>query len=46
MAEQLRQEKEAAVALAKNEAERQIQEQSDAAQDKLAATDKQLDTLR
>jgi hypothetical protein len=46
VAEQLRQEKEAAIILAKDEAERRIQEQADAAQDKLTAVKKQLDALR
>lgn len=46
VAEQLRQEKEAAIALAKEESERRIQEHSDAAQEKLATLKKQVDTLR
>ena len=45
-AEQLRQDKEAAIALAKEESERCMQEQSEAAQDKLATVKQQADTLR
>ena len=46
VAEQLRQEKEAVIALAKEEGERRMQEHSEAAQDKLATVKKQADTLR
>ena len=46
VAEQLRQEKDAAIILAQDEAERRIQKQADAAQDELTAVQKQLDALR
>jgi len=46
VAEQLRQEKDAAIILAQDEAERRIQKQADEAQDELTAAKKQLDALR